>query len=372
MRGACVRDAMWPVDDVVGENDSIADAVDRMRGSAQASLPVRRADGTLAGTLVRREAIAAVRAGNGQATVGSLARPDATVAADDDLDSGLSVLRSWAVNRLPVADAGVITGMVSQADLRAEAMLREMGSASSAIDRSISPRDKMAQRGTAAYLAYGVLAVKLIRQCLEATGAGGVRRLLDFGCGHGRVMRVLRAVYPDAELVACDVDEDAVAFCAATFGARPVVAGADPRSIELDGSFDLVWSGSVLTHLDPRSWPGVLSRLRDALAPGGLLVASVNGAAVADRLAEPARWHAGLSPAETEKLLLEFRAHGVGFRTYEGRDRYGLSLCSSQDLHRIARESGLRVACLLEGACTLTRPGQDLVALLAAGDPARG
>jgi hypothetical protein len=62
----------------------------------------------------------------------------------------------------------------------------------------------------------------------------------------------------------------------------------------------------------------------------------------------------------------------VGFRTYEGRDRYGLSLCSSQDLHRIARESGLRVACLLEGACTLTRPGQDLVALLAAGDPARG
>ena len=73
------------------------------------------------------------------------------------------------------------------------------------------------------YLFGGTLAVQLIRQCLTAVGTQEVRRVLDFGCGHGRVMRVLRAAFPDAELVACDIDQDAVSFCAETFGARPVL-----------------------------------------------------------------------------------------------------------------------------------------------------
>lgn len=52
-------------------------------------------------------------------------------------------------------------------------------------------------------------------------------RILDFGCGHGRVMRWLRAAYPNARITGTDVDKGGVDFCAATFGSHTVVSGYD-------------------------------------------------------------------------------------------------------------------------------------------------
>ena len=77
--------------------------------------------------------------------------------------------------------------------------------------------------------------MQLINQCLTAVGTQDVRRVLDFGCGHGRVMRVLKAALPDADLVACDIDEDALSFCAETFGAQPVLSSKGAASCPSKG-----------------------------------------------------------------------------------------------------------------------------------------
>ena len=47
-------------------------------------------------------------------------------------------------------------------------------------------------------------------------------RILDFGCGRGRVLRALRTAFPEAELVACDQDPGGVDFCAEVLGATPL------------------------------------------------------------------------------------------------------------------------------------------------------
>lgn len=74
--------------------------------------------------------------------------------------------------------------------------------------------------------------------------------ILDFGCGYGRVLRVLRNEFPDARITACDVDRGAAEFCAQTFGATAVYSSTDPSEVRLGGKFDLIWVGAVFTHID--------------------------------------------------------------------------------------------------------------------------
>src|SRR5436309_14349941 len=102
------------------------------------------------------------------------------------------------------------------------------------------------------YFEYGETAVRLIRLAMDATGTGQVptHNVLDFPSGHGRVLRTLKAAFPRARLTACDIDHDAVDFCAETFGAEPIYSDEDPRAIELPGQYDLIWCGSLFTHLD--------------------------------------------------------------------------------------------------------------------------
>ena len=42
----------------------------------------------------------------------------------------------------------------------------------------------------------------------------GFESILDFGCGFGRVLRMLKAAYPEARLTAADVKREGVDFCA--------------------------------------------------------------------------------------------------------------------------------------------------------------
>src|SRR3954452_15793510 len=59
-----------------------------------------------------------------------------------------------------------------------------------------------------AYFAHGRVALDVIRLALLAAQKETVEAILDLPSGYGRVMRFLKAEYPDAELTACDVIRD--------------------------------------------------------------------------------------------------------------------------------------------------------------------
>lgn len=76
-------------------------------------------------------------------------------------------------------------------------------------------------------------------------------RILDFGCGCGRVTRWLRPLADDSELQGCDIDEFAIAWdqehlTFAKFSHTPT----EPPLPYVSGYFDLVLNHSVFTHLD--------------------------------------------------------------------------------------------------------------------------
>jgi len=97
-------------------------------------------------------------------------------------------------------------------------------------------------------------------------------RLLDFGAGWGRMIRLLLRTFPPESLAAVDVDERLVD------AGRTTLPGIDFRRTESggrlpfdDGAFDVIISNSVFSHLAPPLQMTVLPELVRVTRPGGLL-----------------------------------------------------------------------------------------------------
>jgi SAM-dependent methyltransferase len=132
------------------------------------------------------------------------------------------------------------------------------------------------------FLAGGEQAVRDIEQALGSIGRSldDTKALLDFGCGCGRVLLALERRTAIPSLTGCDVDERSIEWCQQNLRrSRCFVNGALPPLPVEPGSFDLIWCGSVFTHLDEDRQDRWLEELHRILTPGGILLASVHGRA---------------------------------------------------------------------------------------------
>jgi len=140
----------------------------------------------------------------------------------------------------------------------------------------ISPNDHMWITGQQWYFDVGRSALDCIKSALT-TAHIAPTSILDLPCGHGRVCRMLRAFFPDAHLTVTDLDHDGVDFCAAQFNATPVYSHEDIWRVSLDQCFDLIWCGSLFTHLDAPQLPDFLGFFAEHLSPDGVLVFTTHG-----------------------------------------------------------------------------------------------
>lgn len=191
----------------------------------------------------------------------------------------------------------------------------------------ISPQDEMHRANPEHYYDVGESARRVIEHALSSVHRPPetVHRILDLPCGHGRVLRFLRAAFPQAELSACDLNRDGVEFCAKAFGAQPIHSDPDPRRVPLNRDYDLIWCGSLLTHLSEPNCVNFLEVFHDALAPGGLAVVTLHGRHFADDLASGRRT-GDLSTAGIAELVRQYRASGFGYVNYPATPDYGFSL----------------------------------------------
>jgi SAM-dependent methyltransferase len=192
--------------------------------------------------------------------------------------------------------------------------------------REISPQDGMNVSTDDVYFGYGLGALAYIRLALHAAGADEPRNILDLPSGYGRVLRMLKAAFPDADLTACDLDRAGVDFCAETFGAIPAYSADDPSELRLAGDYDLIWCGSLLTHFDAAGWRRFLPWFEQQLSEGGVLVFTTHG-----RLhAEEIRSGRNVFPVtDLAELVAAHERDGFGFQRYiDSEADYGISLAS--------------------------------------------
>lgn len=200
------------------------------------------------------------------------------------------------------------------------------------IIRTISPNDEMYAGDKAFsdwYWFVGRSALDAIELCLRAARKplSSVRHILDLPCGHGRVLRYLKAAFPTSEITVCDLLKDGVEFCAKTFGAKPVYSDEDPKRIELSPhTFDLIWVGSLFTHLSAERWPTFLACLGSYLQEDGVLVFTTHGRYVYRRMKGLEDPHEYCLPYWRRTVALyDYEHTGFGYGDYQDKG-YGISV----------------------------------------------
>ena len=101
-------------------------------------------------------------------------------------------------------------------------------------------------------------------------------RVLDFGCGWGRLTRFLARDVAPGNLYACDPVQGILDLCRDT-RVPAVLARSEfvPDGLPFDERFDLAYAFSVFTHLSERAHDRCLTALHAGLEPGGILVVTV-------------------------------------------------------------------------------------------------
>ena len=195
------------------------------------------------------------------------------------------------------------------------------------VSREIAPDDEMFYGNTDHYFDVGESALHCINTALFAARreTSSIQSILDLPCGHGRVMRFLRKAFPEAQLTACDLHRDGIEFCAKAFGAVPVLSKVEVESIPLTGNFDLIWCGSLLTHLPQERCAAFLRLFQRLLPPGGILVFTMQGRHSESELANGKHQY-GLNPTQIADLLRDYRQKGFGYVDYASGSGYGISL----------------------------------------------
>ena len=190
------------------------------------------------------------------------------------------------------------------------------------------------------YLAVGLSAARCIREAFgDSAKIEGVRTLLDFPSGHGRVLRWLRVMFRDADIWCGEIDARALTFCARTFGARAVTSSHDVDEIDIPGRFDLIWCGSLLTHLNADATTAFLRLFCDHLADAGLCVFTMHGRRSLEWIKSRTRSY-GLSDEARNRLLLEFDARGYGHVRYAAQAEYGVSIAATRWVDAAASRAG--------------------------------
>jgi hypothetical protein len=133
---------------------------------------------------------------------------------------------------------------------------------------------------------------------------------------------------------ACDLDQQGVDFCAREFGATGVYSNLDPRKICIRGKFDLIWVGSLFTHLSSDRWSPFLNLFSLMLERDGLLFFTSHGDFVAERLERFPEFY-GLSREQIEMVKLQYTKGGFGYADYRDNSGYGISLSTAEWVERL-------------------------------------
>ena len=101
-------------------------------------------------------------------------------------------------------------------------------------------------------------------------------QVLDFGCGWGRLLRLLLHAVPETSLFGVDSWQKSIRLCQES-GIRCHLAVSDevPDRLPFAGPFDVIFAFSVFTHLNEATARTVLRTMRQSIRENGLLCLTI-------------------------------------------------------------------------------------------------
>ena len=110
-------------------------------------------------------------------------------------------------------------------------------------------------------------------------------RLLDWGCGPGRVVRHLPTLLPFAKIYGADYNRSTIAWCNQNIGGVAFTWNELHPPMPFDvGYFDIAYALSVFTHLSEDSHYEWVNELHRVLKPGAVFLFTTQGSAFLSKM----------------------------------------------------------------------------------------
>ncbi|CAD5946440.1 class I SAM-dependent methyltransferase [Planktothrix agardhii] len=222
----------------------------------------------------------------------------------------------------------------------------------------ISPNDNMCDRsaetGLSNYFGVGMSAVHVICNVLDEINLKP-RYILDMPCGYGRVIRFLRVVFPSAEIYACELNKEAVDFCSSVFNTHGVYSNENFTEVDFPEKikFDLIWVGSLITHLPQNKTIEFIQFALGKLSQDGIIMITSHGKVIHDLMGEERKF--GLNNKQIESVKFDYSNSGYGYGDYlhlPNLVNYGVSLINHKWWIHTASHLGFDLNFIESGWCS--------------------
>ena len=196
--------------------------------------------------------------------------------------------------------------------------------------------DTMYQGNAFHYLSVGLSSIRCIKEALRNSGKEAcVETILDFPCGYGRVLRFLRTMFPNSHITAAEIDKNALNFCKQTFSATPFLSKNIFNVLNLHRQFDLIWCGSLITHINDLYANELLKFFYDHLTKNGICIFTTHGKRSIEWLQNKKQSY-GLPEDSQQKIIRCFQSKGYGYADYPNQSGYGISVATHQFILELA------------------------------------
>jgi SAM-dependent methyltransferase len=177
-----------------------------------------------------------------------------------------------------------------------------------------------------------IMNINLALKSAELTSSQ-IHTLLDFPCGYGRVLRKLKKHFPKSTIDVCDIVPEAVKFCAREFHSNPIFSKADFSLVQFPKTYNLIWIGSLITHLDLSMTQSLLEKVCHILKNKGLVVFTAHGKHSVERMDTYQ-----IGNIDKEMVQEELNTTGYFYIPYAGKNNYGISICNKEFMTRMIGE----------------------------------
>lgn len=156
-------------------------------------------------------------------------------------------------------------------------------------------------------------------------------KILDFGCGWGRIVRFMPRLTLEEHVFGVDVDERLIAACKThlptmSFG---VITSGAPLPFE-DAKFDVVTANSVFSHLSPSSHAFHIGEIARILRPGGIFLGTTLSEHNLTKMYNHTReWITGITGPEEEAHAV-LRENGFVYGSTGRWTDYGIAFITKE------------------------------------------
>lgn len=128
------------------------------------------------------------------------------------------------------------------------------------------------------YMSTGLNGFNLIQRILRSANDHVELKgnILDFASGYGRVTRFLAGYYKPGQVYTSDIKPAAVDYQVERMGVKGFYSDYDPFSLKVNEKFEVIFVGSLFSHLNRDLYKNWLIQLLAMVEPRGLIIFSVH------------------------------------------------------------------------------------------------